>query len=92
MENQQPRRSTRRWVIVALAALILSLPIAVFGVAVSSNIYFLEESVTETEDVYVTLSPDSAEVDYQVLDWLDLTTSVDEEGQSSVGIAVEWDY
>lgn len=53
MENQQPRRSTRRWVVIALAALILSLPIAVFGVAVSSNIYFLEESITETEDVYV---------------------------------------
>ncbi len=52
----------------------------------------IEVSGYATEDVYVTLSPDSAEVDYQVLDWLDLTTSVDEEGQSSVGIAVEWDY
>jgi cytoskeletal protein CcmA (bactofilin family) len=41
---------------VAIAVALLSLPAVAFGVVVSTNVYFVEADVTETEDVYVAAS------------------------------------
>ena len=41
---------------MALAVAILSLPAVAFGVVVSTNVYFVEADVTESEDVYVAAS------------------------------------
>jgi hypothetical protein len=53
MESPQTRSSTKRWVTLLLVLVLFSLPIGAIAVVVSSNIYFLEQDVTESEDVYV---------------------------------------
>ncbi len=56
MAPTSPAPSIRRWVLLAVVILLFSLPVGVFAVAVTANVYFLEQDATESEDVYVAAS------------------------------------